>query len=147
MEYSANTILFWPLLIYGVAVVLVVSGMLLISHFIGERHNENATSKPYESGIKPTGSARLHFPIHFYIVAMFFVVFDLEVVFIFAWAITLKETGWSGYIIILIFIVELLILLFYLLKIGALDFGLNTKGILKAYHKIQKPIKDEMVDQ
>ncbi|MBK5243955.1 MAG: NADH-quinone oxidoreductase subunit A [Eubacteriaceae bacterium] len=135
MEYSTDITLLWPPLVYGVAVVLVVSGMILISHFIGERHSENATSKPFESGIKPTGSARLHFPIHFYIIAMFFVVFDLEAVFIFAWAISLKETGWQGYIVVLIFISELMILLFYLWKIGALDFGPNTKAILKAYHK------------
>ncbi|MBK5245024.1 MAG: NADH-quinone oxidoreductase subunit A [Eubacteriaceae bacterium] len=135
MEYTTNTILLWPLLVYAVAVILLVGGMLLLSHFIGERHNENATSKPFESGIMPTGSARLHFPIHFYIIAMFFVVFDLEAIFIFTWAISMRETGWHGYIVILIFIAELMILLFYLWKIGALDFGPNTKAILKAYHK------------
>lgn len=125
----------WPLLIYGVAVILLVGGMLLVSHFIGERHNEKATSNPYEAGIMPTGSARLHFPIHFYVIAMFFVVFDIEAVFIFTWAISMGETGWQGYIVILIFIVELIILLFYLVKIGALDFGPRTKAIVKAYNK------------
>lgn len=134
MKHIPNTTL-WPLLIYAIAVILLVGGMLLVSHFIGERHNEKATSKPFESGIKPTGSARMHFPIHFYIIAMFFVVFDLEAVFIFTWAISLQETGWHGYVVILIFIAELLILLFYLVKIGALDFGPNSKAILKAYHK------------
>ena len=134
MEYSSNTTL-WPLFVYAIAVVLLVGGMLLVSHFIGERHNEKATSKPFESGIKPTGSARMHFPIHFYIIAMFFVVFDLEAVFIFTWAISLQETGWHGYVVILIFIAELLILLFYLVKIGARDCGPNAKAILKAYHK------------
>lgn len=135
MEPATNILSLWPLLIYGFSVALVVNGMLLISHYLGERHSENATSIPFESGIKPTGSARLHFPIHFYIIGMFFVVFDLEVVFIFAWAISLKETGWHGYIVALVFIVELLLLLFYLWKIGALDFGPKTKAILKAYHK------------
>lgn len=66
---------------------------------------------------------------------MFFVVFDLEAVFIFAWAISIRETGWTGYFIILIFIRELMVLLFYLWKIGALEFGPNTKAILKAYHE------------
>lgn len=138
MEYAANITSLWPLLIYGIAVFLLVGGMLLLSHFIGERHSENATSKPFESGIMPTGSARFHFPIHFYIIAMFFVVFDLEAVFIFTWAISMRETGWPGYIVILIFIAELMVLLFYLWKIGALDFGPNTKAILKAYHKKTK---------
>lgn len=147
MEYSTQTILFWPLLVYGIAVAFVVGGMLVISYYLGERHSENLPSIPFESGIKPTGSARFHFPIHFYIIGMFFVVFDLEVVFIFAWAISLKETGWHGYIVAFIFIVELILLLFYLWKIEALDFGPNTKAILKAYHTKIKHIKDEVVDQ
>ncbi len=129
---------FWPFIVYIVAVILLVSGMLVTSYFIGERHSENATAKPYESGIKPTGSARFHFPIQFYVIAMFFVVFDLEAVFIFTWAISLRDTGWTGYFIILIFIGELMILLFYLWKIGALEFGPNTKAILKAYHEKTK---------
>lgn len=138
MEHNANITLLWPLLFYAFAVILLVGGMIVISYFLGERHNEKATSQPFESGVIPTGSARLHFPIHFYVVAMFFVVFDLEAVFVFTWAISIRETGWPGYIVILIFIAELLILLFYLWKIGAMDFGPNTKAILKAYHKKTK---------
>ncbi|MGV8813863.1 MAG: NADH-quinone oxidoreductase subunit A [Gelidibacter sp.] len=138
MEHTTNITLLWPLLFYGFAVILLVGGMLGVSYFLGERHNEKATSQPFESGVIPTGSARLHFPIHFYVVAMFFVVFDLEAVFVFTWAISIRETGWPGYIIILVFIAELLILLFYLWKIGAMDFGPNTKAILKAYHKKTK---------
>lgn len=135
MTNNTPSTLLWPLLFYGVAVILLVAGMLMVSHFIGERHNEKATGTPFESGIMPTGSARLHFPIHFYIIAMFFVVFDLEAVFVFIWAISLRETGWQGYVVMLIFITELMALLFYLWKIGALDFGPNTKAILKAYNK------------
>ncbi|MGC1633742.1 MAG: NADH-quinone oxidoreductase subunit A [Gelidibacter sp.] len=138
MEHTTNTTLLWPLLFYAIAVILLVGGMIGVSYFLGERHSEKATSQPFESGVIPTGSARLHFPIHFYVVAMFFVVFDLEAVFVFTWAISILETGWSGYIVILIFIAELLILLFYLWKIGAMDFGPNTKAILKAYHKKTK---------
>ncbi|MEO5790313.1 NADH-quinone oxidoreductase subunit A [Gelidibacter sp.] len=138
MEHTTNITLLWPLLFYGFAVILLVGGMLGVSYFLGERHNEKATSQPFESGVIPTGSARLHFPIHFYVVSMFFVVFDLEAVFVFTWAISIRETGWPGYIIILVFIAELLILLFYLWKIGAMDFGPNTKAILKAYHKKTK---------
>ena len=135
MEHTTNITLLWPLLFYAIAVILLVGGMIGVSYFLGERHNEKATSQPFESGIIPTGSARLHFPIHFYVVAMFFVVFDLEAVFVFTWAISIREIGWPGYIVILIFIAELLILLFYLWKIGAMDFGPNAKAILKAYHK------------
>src|SRR5680860_601438 len=96
---TVNSFSFWPFVIYVIAVVLLVAGMMTVSYFIGEHHSEKATSKPYESGIKPTGSARLHFPIHFYIIAMFFVGFDLEAVFIFTWSISIRETGWPGYIL------------------------------------------------
>lgn len=126
---------YWPFIVYIAAVILLAAGMMIISYFLGERHSENATTEPYESGIKPTGSARFHFPIQFYVIAMFFVVFDLEAIFIFIWAISIRETGWAGYFIILIFMAELLVLLFYLWKIGALEFGPNTKAILKVYHE------------
>ncbi|MBX5438445.1 MAG: NADH-quinone oxidoreductase subunit A [Thermoflavifilum sp.] len=125
----------WPLLLYAALVLLTAAGMLLISHFLGQHHEEPATDETYESGIPVTGSARLLFPIHFYIVAMFFVVFDLEAVFIVAWAISLRQVGWAGYIGVLIFILILVAVLIYEWRIGALDFGPNSKKILKAYHR------------
>gem|GEM_PF-21140 len=125
----------WPLLLYAALVVLMASGMLLISHFLGQRHEEPATDEIYESGIPVTGSARLLFPIHFYIVAMFFVIFDLEAVFVVSWAISLRQVGWAGYVGVLIFILVLVAVLIYEWRIGALDFGPNSKKILKAYYR------------
>lgn len=137
----------WPFLVYGIAVVVLVSGMLILSHFLGERHKEPATDKVFESGIKATGTARLLFPIHFYIVAMFFVIFDLEAVFILSWAIAIKAVGWAGYIGVLIFILILVAVLIYEWRIGALDFGPDGKKILKAYYKrLNKKNHYEMVD-
>lgn len=147
MEHDAGSTLLWPFLVYGIAVVILVCGMLIISHFLGERHNEPETDTVFESGIKATGSARLLFPIHFYIIAMFFVIFDLEAVFILSWAIAIKAVGWGGYIGILIFIVILVAVLIYEWRIGALDFGPNGKRILKAYYKkLNKTNQYEMVD-
>jgi NADH-quinone oxidoreductase subunit A len=139
MKQIADITLFWPFLIYGAAVILLVSGILLVSYFLGERHNEPATGETYESGIIATGSGRLRFPVHFYIVAMFFVIFDLEAAFIIAWAVAVKEVGWTGYLAVLVFIGVLLVVLIYEWKTGALDFGPNGKKILDIYHKkIQK---------
>ena len=113
----------WPLLVYfGVVVVLVVS-ILAASYFLGERHSEPATGVPYEGGIKSEGSARVRLSSRFYMVAMFFVVFDLEAVFIFAWAVAAREVGWTGYAEIGIFIGVLMAGLFYLWRIGALDWA------------------------
>jgi len=125
----------WPFLVYAGGVVLLITIMLTASYFLGERHKETATDTVFESGIKATGNARLMFPIHFYILAMFFVVFDLEVVFVVAWAINAKALGWAGYISIATFIGSLLAILIYVWRIGALDFGPSGRNILKQYHK------------
>ncbi|MGW8271817.1 MAG: NADH-quinone oxidoreductase subunit A [Thermodesulfovibrionales bacterium] len=115
--------LLWPLAVYFAAIVLIVSLMMAVSYVLGQRHRERATGKPYESGMASTGSARLRFDIKFYLMAMFFVIFDLEVVFIFAWAIAVRELGWPGYIEILVFIGVLGVLLVYLWRLGALQWG------------------------
>lgn len=100
--------------------------MLGLSYVLGERHKAHARNEPYESGVEATGTARLRLSAKFYLVAMFFVIFDLEAVFIVAWAIGLMELGWAGYIEIVIFIGVLLAALVYLWRLGALDWGPQT---------------------
>ena len=112
----------WPFGIYFILVILLVGGMLALSYVLGQRHNERATGSPYESGILSEGSARIRFSAKFYLVAMFFVIFDLEAVFIFAWAIVGRELGWTGYWEMLVFIMVLAAALFYLWRLGALDW-------------------------
>lgn len=136
MINTDNTIL-WPLLVYGFAVLAVVGFMLGLSYLLGQRHKERETDEPYEGGTEGIGTARTRFPIHFYIVAMFFVIFDLEVVFIVAWAIAFYELGWTGYIGASIFIFILTAVLIYEWRIGALNFGLSGKKVLKEMRKNQ----------
>ncbi len=126
---------YWPILVYAILILLTVGGMLVLSYFLGERHKEKATGEIYESGIAATGDARVRFSVHFYIIAMFFVIFDLESAFIVAWAIAFLDVGWAGYIAVLVFVGLLLVVLLYEWKIGALDFGPDGKKILKAYKK------------
>ena len=118
----------WPFLVYLGASIAVVAGMLVISFFLGELHSERATGEPYESGILATGTARIRFDVKFYLIAMIFVIFDLEAVFIFVWAVALHEAGWTGYVDILVFIGILLAALVYLLRLGALDWGPVKRG-------------------
>lgn len=113
----------WPLGVYFAAVIVLAAGMIGVSYLLGERHKERATGEPYESGILTTGDARLRLSAKFYLVAMFFVIFDLEAVFIFAWAIAVRELGLMGYIEILVFIGILFAALVYLWRLGALDWG------------------------
>ncbi len=112
----------WPLALYFAAVLLLVTAMLSLSYFLGERHQEKQTNEPYESGIVSTGTARVRFDVKFYLIAMFFVIFDLESVFVYAWAVSLRECGWAGYAEMLIFIAVLGAALVYLWKLGALEW-------------------------
>jgi NADH-quinone oxidoreductase subunit A len=113
----------WPLILYFSAVVLLIAAMLGLSSVLGQRHGKKATYQPFESGIVTVGYARFRFPAKFYLVAMFFVIFDLEAVFIFAWAIAYRDVGWSGYIEIVVFIAILVAALAYLWRLGALDWA------------------------
>ncbi len=126
----------WPFIVYGIFVLLLLTLILSLSYFLGQRHKGKATGQPYESGILETGTARLRFSAQFYLVAMMFVIFDIEVVFIVLWALAFKELGWEGYLSICVFIGLLLAVLIYEWSLGALDFGPNGKKILKAYKKL-----------
>lgn len=118
----------WPLIVYFVAVILLVAGMLAASYVLGQRHQDPATGAPYESGILSRGSAHVRLSAKFYLVAMFFVIFDLEGVFIFLWAIAGRELGWVGYCEELIFIGVLASALAYLWRVGALDWFPSGPG-------------------
>jgi NADH-quinone oxidoreductase subunit A len=118
---SAQTAPLWPLVVYFVAVLALVASMLGLSWLLGQRHHNRDTDTPYEAGVAPTGSARLRFATSFYLVALFFVIFDLEAVFLFAWATVARELGWSGYVGMLIFMGVLAAALFYEWRLGVLD--------------------------
>ena len=121
----------WPLGVYLAIVVMLVVAMLGLSFVLGQRHHNRATGTPYESGILSQGSARVRLSAKFYLVAMFFVIFDLEAVFIFAWAIAVRETGWTGYAEASIFIAVLLATLVYLGRVGALDWRQESRRVVR----------------
>jgi NADH-quinone oxidoreductase subunit A len=112
----------WPLIVYSGLAVLVTATMLA-SYVLGQRHRDPTTGTPYESGIVSEGSARVRLSARFYLVAVFFVVFDLEAVFLFGWAVAAREVGWAGYWEVLIFIGVLMAALTYLWGVGALDWA------------------------
>jgi NADH-quinone oxidoreductase subunit A len=120
----------WPLAVYLVIVVMLVVAMLGLSFVLGQRHHNRATGTPYESGILSQGSARVRLSAKFYLVAMFFVIFDLEAVFIFAWAVAVRETGWTGYVEAMSFIAVLLATLVYLWRVGALDWRQGSRRVV-----------------
>ncbi len=129
--YSSSAFTFWPLAVYLGAVVVLIASMIGVSYLLGQKHRDRLTGEPYESGIVPTGSARVRFDVKFYLVAMFFVIFDLEAVFIYAWAVSIRESGWAGYLEVLIFISILMAGLVYLWRMGALDWGERNRRMKK----------------
>jgi len=122
-ENEMSTIELWPLALYLGLATLVVAGMLLLSAILGQRYSGGAAGDIYECGVVSTGSARMRFSAKFYLMAMFFVVFDLEAVFIYAYAVAFRDLGWLGYAEIVIFIFILGAALFYLWRTGALQWG------------------------
>lgn len=113
----------WPFLFYTALVVGLLTLMLGAAWFSGERTRGRVTGQPYESGMIPIGGARLRFSVKFYLVAIFFVIFDLEVVYVYAWAVGAIELGWAGYASAMIFLGELTAALIYVWRIGALDWA------------------------
>jgi NADH-quinone oxidoreductase subunit A len=111
----------WPIAVYIALVLVIIAGMLGLSFLLGQRHKEKATNEPYESGILSAGGARLRFTAHFYLIAMMFVIFDLEAVYIYAWAVAARELGWIGYIELLVFVAFLMAAFGYLWRMGAFD--------------------------
>ena len=113
----------WPLAVYFAAIVVIIAGLIGLSFVLGQRHRERATGEPYESGIVSTGSAQVRFDIKFYLVAVVFLVFDLEAAFLYAWAVAVREAGWAGYVGVLVFVGVLAAALIYLWRLGLLDWG------------------------
>ena len=83
----------WPFVVYFIAVLVLVATMLGLSHVLGQRRANKATNVPFESGALSVGSPQIHMAVEFYLIAIFFVIFDLETVFIFAWAVAFFELG------------------------------------------------------
>lgn len=127
----------WPLLLYAAIVAFLLTAILLLSYFLGQHHQDRATRLPYEGGIQQSGSARLRFSAQFYLVAMLFVIFDVEAVFIMLWALGFYELGWAGYIGAAFFIAQLVVVLIYEWGIGALNIGPDTRAIFKAYNRLK----------
>ena len=134
----------WPFLVYAICVVVLLAVTLLGSWFIGSRtRHRRATDLPFESGIVPVGSAEeTRLSIEFYLIAMFFVIFDLEAIFIFAWAVAFFEAGWPGYLGAGVFIVILLVALVYEWRTGALDWGVLHRWARREYSIARAPEPD-----
>ena len=119
---------YYALLIYTIATLLLIGGMLLAAWWLGAKKTNPNKVMAYESGVIPTGTARLPLFIPFYLVAIFFIVFDVETAFIFTWAVAWDLLGLSGMIHITFFIVALLLGLVWIWLKGGLEWGPSRMG-------------------
>ncbi|WP_044830776.1 NADH-quinone oxidoreductase subunit A [Thalassomonas actiniarum] len=119
---SANQLAeLWPIAAYFIILCVMLVAMMLLSVVLGPKTQTRAKNIPYESGVIAAGDDKTRFSNHFFLYAIFFVIFDLETIFLFAWVIAFEEVGWAGFIEASVFIVILLAALVYLWRIGALE--------------------------
>jgi NADH-quinone oxidoreductase subunit A len=114
---------YWPVLLQGLIAMAVATGMLGISYLLGKKVRNRVKDSPYECGIVPTGSARERFSVKFYLVGMLFIVFDIEAIFLYPWAVVYRELKMFAFCEMFVFIVLVLSGFFYIWKKGALDWS------------------------
>lgn len=112
-----------PILLHLLFAAGLSAALILVSWVIGERKPNLNKLSAYECGIVPTGDARQPFAVKFYLVAMLFILFDVEAVFFFPWAVVYRDLGWFGFFEMLLYILILLAGYVYLWKKGALDWS------------------------
>ena len=115
--------------LYVCATLVLIAAMLGMSFLLGGTRNARAMREPFESGVLPVGQARLRLPVQYYVVGMFFVIFDMEAVFVFAWAIVVRPAGWTGYFSMLVFLAVLLAAFAYLWRVKALEWGPRPRRV------------------
>jgi NADH-quinone oxidoreductase subunit A len=114
---------YWPVLLQAVIAMAVATGMIGISYILGHKVRNRVKDMPYECGITPTGSARERFSVKFYLVGMLFILFDIEAIFLYPWAVVYRELKLFAFFEMLLFIALVLAGFFYIWKKGALDWS------------------------
>jgi|SRR5271169_7075881 len=115
--------MYFPVLLQVVIAMAIAALMLGLSSILGKRVRNRVKDMPYESGIVPTGDARHRFSVKFYLVGMLFILFDIEAIFLYPWAVVYRELKMFAFVEMLIFIVLILCGFFYIWKKGALDWS------------------------
>jgi NADH-quinone oxidoreductase subunit A len=113
---------YFPIVILVALVTATALGFFVLSILFGRRTRNVVKDEPYESGIVPVGDTKERFSVKFYMVAILFIIFDIEVVFLYPWAVIYRQLALFGLIEMTIFIVILLVGYFYVLRAGALKW-------------------------
>jgi len=118
---------YFPVLLQVVIAMAVAVVMLGLSYLLGKKVRDRVKDLPYESGIVPTGDARQRFSVKFYLVGMLFIVFDIEAIFLYPWAVVYRDLKFFGFIEMLVFVILILSGFFYIWKKGALDWSQSDR--------------------
>jgi NADH-quinone oxidoreductase subunit A len=115
--------LYFPVLVQVLLAMALAAGLLTASFVLGKRVRNRVKDIPYESGITPTGDARHRFSVKFYLVAMLFILFDIEAIFLYPWVVVYRELKMFAFVEMLVFVIMTLSGFFYIWKKGALDWA------------------------
>lgn len=119
--------LYFPVLLQVVIAMAVATLMLGLSYILGKRVRNRVKDMPYESGIVPTGDARHRFSVKFYLVGMLFILFDIEAIFLYPWAVVYRELKMFAFVEMLVFVILILCGFFFIWKKGALDWAYSDR--------------------
>jgi NADH-quinone oxidoreductase subunit A len=125
---TSATEVYFPVLLQALVAMLLAAGLLSVSYLLGKRVKNRVKDMPYESGIVPTGDARQRFSVKFYLVAMLFILFDIEAIFLYPWAVVYRELLMPGFVEMLVFVILILSGFFYIWKKGALDWAMSESS-------------------
>ncbi|MCW5965327.1 MAG: NADH-quinone oxidoreductase subunit A [Bryobacterales bacterium] len=115
--------LYFPLLLQIAIAFVLATGLVGASAVLGHRLKNKVKDTPYECGMEPVGDARQRFSVKFYLVAMLFILFDIEAIFLFPWVVVYRDLGFLAFFSMLVFILLILTGFFYIWKKGALEWG------------------------
>jgi NADH-quinone oxidoreductase subunit A len=116
----------FPVLLQAVLAMVIAAALVTLSFVIGKRLKNKVKDMPYECGIAPTGDAQQRFGVKFYLVAMMFILFDIEAIFLYPWAVVFKQLKMFGFLEMLVFVVLVLAGFFFIWKKGVLDWAHNV---------------------
>ena len=123
--------IYFPVLVQVLIAIAIAAGLVAASTLLGKHAKSPLKDTPYESGMAPVGSARERFSVKFYMVGMIFILFDIEAVFLYPWAVVYRQLKLFGFFEMLIFVLLILVGFFYVWKKGALDWSYQKGDVSK----------------
>jgi NADH-quinone oxidoreductase subunit A len=120
--------IYFPVLVQVAIAALLAAGLIGASALLGKRARSPLKDTPYESGMAPVGDARQRFSVKFYLVGMIFILFDIEAVFLYPWAVVFRQLKMFAFVEMFVFVALILVGFFYVWKKGALDWSTDSEG-------------------